>query len=227
MGFKFEFKTGQHTGGAEEDSGTAETGRTAETRRDADTDAAAPASGEETGNSETIVSSPVLGRAVEVPYTAPEIPQPAKRGRKPGATSPKSISKSSSKSDVKDLENNLSLLTSGLYSMTGKLLNVDYFELKPEEAQSIAAPLAKILDRMAITSTLNKYGDGLALVAAVTIITAPKISRYVEEKKQNDGRKIIKATESTGSNRPNSPEIIGQSPLDVSDNAAYNSALYT
>ena len=202
-----------------------ETGRAAETpgaaegRSETDTGTESPApGGTESPAPEEKHTPKILGRPIEISVPSIPKPQTEKKTRKPRESKP------SSSKELKDLESNIAVATSGIYALTAKMLGADYFALSPEEASNIAAPMAKIIDRMAISATVNKYGDALALSMAVGVATIPRVMMYMDEKKQKQGVKNVNPTNKTAARPTGIPAASGsdysQNPLSVSDYGA-------
>ena len=55
--------------------------------------------------------------------------------------------------------------------------------ISTDEANSIAAPLARIMDRMELTEKIDEYGDYVALAAAAGWVVVPRFLMYQDKKK--------------------------------------------
>ena len=218
MAIEFDFKSGRTDNTEQsETAGGKDTGRTQ--YPNTDTEPASDRTGARNNSREKEKpSANVVGQTV-TEVTIPKIESP--KVRKPR--------QSKKGTDLKDLEQNINVLTCAAYSMTAKLLNSPLFEIKPDEAATVAAPLARIIDRMELTDTMNKYGDGMALVTALAVITAPRVIIYMQTK--NAPKMTIKKTdkkeseknvgESKGNNTGiNKPIITDNSPNVPSDTFA-------
>lgn len=60
--------------------------------------------------------------------------------------------------------------------------------ISTDEANSIAAPLARIMDRMELTEKIDEYGDYVALAAAAGWVVVPRFLMYQDKKKKGGAR---------------------------------------
>jgi len=184
-----------------ENAGTPDAGTNAANAGTADdTRTASAPEGRTADAPEKVTIKPPLERhtiAVNIPQI-PQVDAPVKKPRK------QRESKASSKLELRDLESNISLLMVGVYAMTAKLLKADYFAISKDEADTIAAPLSKIIDRMAITEKLNKYSDGICLVTAAATVTVPRIAIYSAMKAEENKNAVKRTISGTSNNsKPN------------------------
>lgn len=99
---------------------------------------------------------------------------------------PKKKSSSKSKKDDLDktLEGNIRLLIGTGFGFAAKILKSEIWEVSDEEAASISTPLTKILQRLGINESMNKYADYIALTTALTVVTVPRVLIYKAMKDQ-------------------------------------------
>jgi hypothetical protein len=161
----------------------------------------------------------------------PDIIVPEKKPRK------KRSPKSANSLEVKKLQENSKKVISGVYAMAAKMLDAPYFAITPEEADSIAEPLAEILDDMNLSEMINKYGNGAALITAAAVVTIPRIVLYskdpnnkiknLKNKLMNGGNKNGKIGKISGSPKSaNSVNNAETSPANVEYDFTDDTALY-
>lgn len=68
----------------------------------------------------------------------------------------------------------------------------DHWNLTAPEAEGVAAPLARIIDRMAPAESMNKHMDYVLLVAGLVGIVLPRIMEGRKKGKQEDGKRESK-----------------------------------
>lgn len=91
----------------------------------------------------------------------------------PVATTPKK--RSSSKDFDKTLESNIRMLIGTGFGFASKITQSPIWEVSDEEAQSISTPVTKILQRLGVNESMNKYADYIALGTALTIVVVPRL----------------------------------------------------
>lgn len=192
MGIEFNFTSGitETENAGRQNAPAAEAGG----RQNTDTAPAAESAGGNTAPAEKVISAKVNGRSIEeIPVV--EIPKKPRKQRESKAP----------KTDTKLLEANIGAVVQGAYSLLAKAMDAPYFEITTEDAAKVSAPLSRIFERMDLTDTMNKYGDGIALVTALVVITAPKVMMYSALHPKKETRKgatnNVTTKAATGSSR--------------------------
>ena len=117
--------------------------------------------------------------------------------------------KTSSKSDKeldKTLESNLRLLIGSGFGFATKLTSNPIWEISDEEATAISTPATRILQRLSLNESMNKYADYIALTAALGMVIVPRVIMQQAEPKEkgviSDGGKKNKAKKSDSKPNP-------------------------
>lgn len=148
------------------------------------------ATGTGTGTGKEIMVSKADGVPVISIETPASIPAPAEL-----PTPTKKSSRSTKKKDDLDktLEGNVRILIATGFSFAAKMTKSEIWTISDEEAESISTPLTRILQRLGINESMNKYADYIALLSALTIVTVPRVMIYQQMKQQAEGGQKIDA----------------------------------
>jgi hypothetical protein len=84
------------------------------------------------------------------------------------------------KNNLAEVTANISTIMSITYAMVGNVIlkAPEIWTISDDEANDIAEPLAKILDRMELTDKINKSSDVVTLCMALIAVNAPRIMMY-------------------------------------------------
>jgi hypothetical protein len=136
--------------------------------------------GNGSGTSKEIKVSKADGVPVISINTPDSIPAPAEL---PTSKKKSSSGGSKKKDDLdKTLEGNVRILIGSGFGFAAKLTKSEIWTVSDEEAESISTPLTRILQRLGINESMNKYADYIALLSALTIITVPRVMIYQQMK---------------------------------------------
>ena len=112
---------------------------------------------------------------------------------------PRKVTKKKSDSNNIGAEQ-ISILLTSLSAIVASRPNTAHWQLTPQESQSIAEPLAKIIEKNENLKNLGEHADALALVTACITVIAPRAILSVnmaksEKEKKKHGRNVITNTE--------------------------------
>lgn len=134
--------------------------------------------GERAGEGAGKESQGVPGLAtIEVPGEAPKKEQGKKSSSKGKTAKQKKKEKS-----VQELADNLQVLIKTGFDMLS-LRAGELWALSQEEAENIASPLARILERYDLSAQASEYGDYIALAVALGLTIAPRVIMFQQEKR--------------------------------------------
>lgn len=122
----------------------------------------------------------IEGGEIPGPQIASEKPAPKKRAKK--------------NLELETLTQNVEMVTNTAFQIAS-LFAGPHWAIAPEEARLVAEPTARILDRLELTETSNKYTDYLMLVIALAGITIPRImmSQQIRPKKEKGGLEVVRS----------------------------------
>ena len=78
------------------------------------------------------------------------------------------------KADIKELTDNLASFIQGTFAMVAARAG-DYWNVSNDEAMKVAAPAARILDRLDLGGKASAYSDYMALIIALFTIIGPRL----------------------------------------------------
>lgn len=114
---------------------------------------------------------------IEVPGEAPK----KKQGKK-SSSKGKTAKQKKKEESVQELADNLQVLIKTGFDMLS-LRAGELWALSQEEAENIASPLARILERHDLSAQASEYGDYIALAVALGLTIAPRVIMFQQEKR--------------------------------------------
>ena len=73
------------------------------------------------------------------------------------------------------------------FGLTAKMMNdVETWTISDEESATISEPLTRILQRIGVNESMNKYADYIGLCTALTITIAPRVIITQVNKKKGE-----------------------------------------
>jgi hypothetical protein len=107
--------------------------------------------------------------AVGISVLNPPVPPPPAP-----AAEPKKKKKKVNEKVVAENAANFALLIQGVFNIVA-MRSGDHWAITQEEAQGIATPAARIMERYDITEKVNEYGDYVALAVATGMVIVPRV----------------------------------------------------
>jgi hypothetical protein len=161
-----------------------------------------------------------------------EEPQP-KRGRGRPRKNPEEVSappKTIGEIKVEKLNTqDLTALLCGTFDLLSVGLG-EHWKITPTEGENVAKPAARILNRLAIATTINKYSDYTLLAMATAAIVTPRVLISLGQKKKevvnvaNDGNRDTNSGDRAGeqqgaqvvnNNRPPERQVASTVPVNI------------
>lgn len=124
---------------------------------------------------------------VDIPGDKTDEKKPARRGRPPGSTSTtkKKTTAATQKSDTQHIKILLLTVSGIVASREG----MSIWALTPQEIDSLADPLAAVMDKHNVGKATGEYAEYIALVMALLVVFVPKYLMWSEQNKQKKEQK--------------------------------------
>lgn len=136
----------------------------------------------ENGKSDKIVPKLVN---VDVPgQEKNDQPKKQGRGRPPGSTTKKTTAKKASAASNKTDSQHIKILLLTVSGIIASRENMQVWALTPQEIDSLADPLASVLDKHNVGEATGEYAEYIALVMALFVVFVPKYLMWKEINKQ-------------------------------------------
>jgi hypothetical protein len=131
--------------------------------------------------------------------------------------------KTTPKADIKDLTENIAQAVQGIFALVAARAG-EYWQVSHEEALKVAAPAARILDRLDLSGRASAYSDYIALAVALFGIIAPRLFMAQLQKPAENKREVprLVRTDNRNDNSKRTPDHSDQSDQLKYETSHYN-----
>jgi len=170
---------------------------------------------------------------VDIPGQGTEQAEKKPRGRPPGSKSTTNKPKTTRKANTKTDSQHIKILMLTVSGIIASRENMQMWALTPQEIDSLAEPLAAVLDKHNVGQATGEYAEYIALVMALFVVFVPKYLMWKEINKQRkveqqNARKPITNQQQRNTNENGATTANSQQPSGASanDGASFSGKLH-